>query len=186
MVECEWGDKMGTMYIFRGKAATGKTTLSNMLAKKLSIPVLRKDDIIDALKSCTSFDTHDVVNKICYNILYEMVQSNLDLRANFILDIALGDRNNATTFFKRLDFKNNTVIKFFVDCSDEDIWKNRHIERLKHPLAHQTFQSIEHLLDHYGKADIAPFDDEYRIDSVHSIDECFCEVLSLIKQASKK
>ncbi len=176
---------MGTMYIFRGKAATGKTTLSNMLAKELSIPVLRKDDIIDALKSSTNFDTHDVINRICYNILYEMVQSNLDLHTNFILDIALGDKNSASTFLKRLDFKNNTIIKFFVDCSDKEMWKSRHIERLKHPLAHQTFQSIEHLLEYYGKADIAPFDDEYRIDSVHSIDECFSEVMHLVNLLSE-
>lgn len=177
---------MGTMYIFRGKAATGKTTLSDMLAKKLSIPVLRKDDIIDALKSCANFDRNNLVNEICYNILYEMIQTNLNLRADFILDIALGDRKNASTFFNRFDFNNNRIIKFFVDCSDEDVWKNRHIERLKKPLAHQSFQSIEHLLDYYGKADIAPFDDEYRIDSVHSIKECFCEVMSFIKQANKE
>lgn len=36
---------MGTVYLFRGKAATGKTTLTNWLAQKLAIPVFRKDDI---------------------------------------------------------------------------------------------------------------------------------------------
>lgn len=42
---------MGTVYLFRGKAATGKTTLSSRLAQKLAIPVFRKDDITDAIKS---------------------------------------------------------------------------------------------------------------------------------------
>ncbi len=70
---------MGTVYIFRGKAATGKTTLSNMLAEKLCIPVLRKDDIFDALKISANFDS-SFVNAACYNILYAMMQINLHLQ----------------------------------------------------------------------------------------------------------
>ena len=54
---------MGFVYIFRGKAATGKTTLSNLLAEKLSIPVFRKDNIIDALKSRQNFDKGSINNK---------------------------------------------------------------------------------------------------------------------------
>ena len=37
------------IYIFRGKSATGKTTLTNILSQKINIPVLRKDDIFDQL-----------------------------------------------------------------------------------------------------------------------------------------
>ena len=60
---------MGTVDICRGKAETGKTTLSNMLAERLSIPVLRKDDIIDALKSSAISD-RNIVNEVCYNISF--------------------------------------------------------------------------------------------------------------------
>ena len=37
------------IYIFRGKSATGKTTLTNMLSERINVPVLRKDDIFDRL-----------------------------------------------------------------------------------------------------------------------------------------
>ena len=37
------------IYIFRGKSATGKTTLTNILSRKINVPVLRKDDIFDQL-----------------------------------------------------------------------------------------------------------------------------------------
>ena len=104
---------MGNVYIFRGKAATGKSTLSDMLAKKLSIPVIRKDDIADALKM-THTDKSFINNEVCYNILYKMIQTNLGLNADFILDIALGDRNNAKYFFDRLDFKNNKILSFLL------------------------------------------------------------------------
>lgn len=57
---------MGKVYIFRGKAATGKSTLSDMLAKKLSIPVIRKDDIVDALKSSKNIEKSSINNEVCY------------------------------------------------------------------------------------------------------------------------
>lgn len=171
---------MGTVYIFRGKAATGKSTLANLLAKKLSIPVFCKDDVVDALKSSKKIDKGSINNEVCYNILYKMIQTNLDLNTDFILDIGLGDRRNAEWFFGRLDFKDTLVIKFFIDCSDEEEWKRRHIERLNNPLPHQSFKSIEHVIDHYKEADIYPFEDEYIIDSTESIEENFQKINRII------
>lgn len=170
---------MGTVYIFRGKAATGKTTLSNMLAEKLSIPVIRKDDVVDALKTSKSIEKRSINNEVCYNILYQIIQTNLDLHADFILDIGLVDRNNAAAFFSQLDFQGNRLIKFFIDCSDEEEWKRRHLERLKNPLPHQSFQSMEHLMAHYKDADIKPFDDEYVIDSANPVQLCFKEICDI-------
>ncbi len=172
---------MGTIYIFRGKAATGKTTLSDMLAKKTSIPVIRKDDIVDALKSSQNIDKGSINNEVCYNVLYSLIQTNLNLGTDLIIDIALGDRNNATWFFNRLDFKNNSIVKFFTDCTVEEEWKRRHMERLKKPLLHQSFKSYEHLIEHYSKADINPFDDEYVIDSANPLEKCFDEIECIIK-----
>ncbi|MDD4295577.1 MAG: AAA family ATPase [Ruminiclostridium sp.] len=174
---------MGNIYIFRGKAATGKSTLANMLAEKLSIPVFCKDDIVDALKMSKNIEKGSINNEVCYNILYKIIQTNLDLHTNFILDIALADTNNAKWFFGRLDFNNNNVIKFFIDCSDEDEWTRRHIERLKNPLPHQSFKSIEHVVDHYKKADIYPFEDEYVIDNTESVGESFNEIIKIINDS---
>jgi len=175
---------MGNIYIFRGKAATGKTTLSDMLAKKLSIPVFRKDDIVDALKM-TQTDKNFVNNKVCYNILYKMLQTNLDLNTDFIMDIALGDRNNAKMFFDKLDFKDNKVISFFVICSDENEWKRRHLERIKNPLPYQVFTSFEHVVEHYKKADINPFEHEHIIDTADTVEKSFDEILKIIGIESK-
>lgn len=168
------------VYQFRGKAATGKTTLSNLLAERLSIPVIRKDDIVDALKSSRNISKDSINNEVCYNILYHIIQTNLDLHADFILDIALGDRKNATAFFSRLDFGSHQTVKFFVDCSDEQMWRRRHEERLKSPLPHQSFQSIEQVMERYQRADVNPFDDEYIIDSANPVQACFDEILRLI------
>lgn len=175
---------MGTVYIFRGKASTGKSTLANMLAQKMSIPVLCKDDVVDALKSSKNEKTGSINNEVCYNILYKIIQTNLDLNTNLILDIALGDRNNAKRFFSRLDFKDNKVYKFFVDCSDEEEWIRRHIERLRNPLLHQTFKSVEQVVEHYKKADIYPFEDEFIIDSSKSVEDCFQYINEVIRSST--
>lgn len=171
---------MGTIYIFRGIAATGKSTLANMLALRLSIPIFCKDDIVDVLKSSKNIDEKCISNEVCYNILHKIIQTNLNLNADFILDLGLGDRNNANWFFNRLNFRDNTIYKFLTYCSDKKEWLKRHLDRLENPLLHQSFRSIEHVMEHYEKADITPFDDEHLIDTSKSIDECFDMITNLI------
>lgn len=100
--------------------------------------------------------------------------------ADFIIDIGLCDRTYAKIFFDRLDFGDNTVIKFFLTCSDEAEWKRRHMQRLENPLPHQSFKSYEHVVEHYGRQDINPFDDEYVIDSAKPIKQCFYEIECII------
>ena len=170
---------MGNVYIFRGIAATGKTTLSNMLAKKLSIPVFRKDDIVDAL-IITQTDKNFINNDACYNILYKIIQTNLDLNADFIMDIALGDINNAKWFLDRLYFKDNNVIQFLIICSDENEWRRRHEERVKNPLPNQVFKSFEHVAEHYKNADVKPLENEYVIDTADTLEKSFETVLEIV------
>lgn len=156
---------MGNVYIFRGKAATGKTTLSDMLAKTLSVPVFRKDDIVDALKMSGDENKDIIRNDVCYNILYKMIQTNLALKCDFIMDIALGDRNNAKAFYEKLNFRDNKIFSFFIDCTDNVEWERRHAQRLENPKPHQSFKSIAHAAEHYAKFDISPMDGDYVIDT---------------------
>jgi len=171
---------MGKIYIFRGKAATGKSTLSNMLARKLSIPVIRKDDVIDALKMTENTGKELVNNKVCYNILCKIIQTNLDLGADFIIDSALGDRKNAEFFFDRLNFKDSKVLSFFITCSDENEWRRRHEERIKNPQPNQVFTSFEQVVKHYKNADFNPFEHEYVIDTVGTAEKNFEELLKVV------
>lgn len=171
---------MGKVYIFRGKSATGKSTISNMLAEKLSITVIRIDDIIDALKTTPDIDKNLVNNMVCYNVLCKIIQTNLDLGVDFIVDIGLGDRKNAQWFYNRLNFHNNNVFRFMTVCNDEKEWERRHIERIKNPLPHQSFKSFEHVLEHYLNFDNSLLAGEFIIDSTGSLDDCFSNVLRYI------
>lgn len=171
---------MGTVYIFRGKAATGKSTLANRIGKKHSINVFCKDDIVDALKSTVNIDKGCIRNEVCYNILLRMIQRSLDLSIDIILDIGLVDRRYAEEFFDRLDFKDSIVIRFFLDCCDTDEWKRRHEERLKNPLPHQSFRSIEHLVEHYKNLDVTPFEDEFVIDTSRSVEDNLKQIEDIV------
>lgn len=173
---------MGNVYIFRGKAAAGKTTLSDMLAEALSVPVFRKDDIVDALKMSGDENKDIIRNDVCYNILYKMIQTNLDFRCDFIMDIALGDRNNARAFYDKLNFDGSKVFSFFIDCSDNGEWERRHSERLKNPKPHQSFKSVAHVIEHYAKFDINPMEGDYVLDTSGSTaEQCLKRIMDAIK-----
>lgn len=171
---------MGSVYIFRGKSATGKSTFSDMLARKLSIPVIRIDDIIDALKTTQDIDKSLINNTVCFNIICKIIQTNLDLGADFIIDVGLGDKKMAEWFLNRLNFGNNKAICFLVVCSDESEWRKRHMKRIANPLPNQSFKSFEHVLEHYKNFDATPFEYEHIIDSALSIEKCFDEMISII------
>jgi predicted kinase len=171
---------IGNLYIFRGKSATGKSTFADLLVRKLSIPVIRIDDIIDALKTTPGIDKSLINNVVCYNILCKTIQTNLDLGADFIVDVGLGHRKYAQSFYSRFDFRDTNVFSFMTICSDEKEWERRHIERIENPLPHQSFQSLEHVLAHYANIDATPLDNEHILDSACALEDGFKRILQII------
>lgn len=157
------------IYIFRGKSATGKTTLTSILSQKLNVPVLRKDDIFDAL---SKYETDiAVLNGASYDILAKQIQNCIDNQSDVIVDIALQHTLSLKTFLRKINFKNSMVFSFFCDCSNDDIWLERWRERLKNPLPNQYFNSIDEIIEHYGKCEIKVLNDEIVLDSIMPVDD---------------
>lgn len=168
---------MSDLYIFRGKAATGKTLLSNLLSKNLKICVLRKDDIFDPL---SPYIDNSINNNICYDVLASLVQNNIKNGVDIILDIALAHSEYYKLFLSKLDLKDTKVLSFLCDCSDEAVWLARWDERLKNPSPNQYFTSNEEIKNHYAKMDISLFQNEYLLDSVKTKEQLLNEVFSVI------
>lgn len=167
------------IYIFRGKSATGKTTLTNILSQKLNVPVLRKDDIFDSL---SKHETDiGILNSASYDILAKQIQTCIDNQSDIIIDIALQDTKALETFLNKIDFKNETVHRFFCDCSNNDMWLDRWRERLKNPLPNQYFKSIDEIAEHYGKCEIKPLNGEIILDSIIPVDELVDKITEEIK-----
>lgn len=157
------------IYIFRGKSATGKTTLTNILSKRLNIPILRKDDIFDLL---SKYETDiGILNSASYDILAAQIQTCIDNQSDVIVDIALQHTPSLKTFLGKIDFKNSTVYRFFCDCSNNNIWLDRWRERLINPLPNQYFKSIDEITEHYGKCEIEPLNGEIVLDSIMAVDK---------------
>jgi len=76
---------MSNIIIFRGKAATGKTYITDLLSEKLKVPVIRKDDIYDKL-SIYGLE-RSIINSASYNILAGIIQTIIDTNCNLIVDI---------------------------------------------------------------------------------------------------
>lgn len=167
------------IYIFRGMSATGKTTLTNILSKKLNIPVLRKDDIFDTLSKYETDIT--ILNGASYDILASQIQTCIDNQSDVIVDIALQHTPSWKTFLNKIDFKSSIVYRFFSDCSNKDIWLERWCERLKNPLPNQYFKSINEIVEHYGKCDIEPLNGEIVLDSIMSIDDLISRIMAEIQ-----
>ncbi len=167
------------IYIFRGKSATGKTTLTNLLSNEINVPVLRKDDISDTLSKYVS--DISTLNGASYDILAQQIQTCIENNSDIIIDIALQDTKALEIFLQKINFKNATVHRFFCDCSDNDMWLERWRKRLKNPLPNQYFKSIDEIVEHYGKCEIKPLSDEVVLDSVFAVEELLEKILEYIR-----
>lgn len=154
------------IYLFRGKSASGKTTLTNALSRKMNIPVLRKDDIFDAVSA--HVDNRNILNSVSYDTLAKMIQTCVDNNSDVIVDMALPDITSFEMFMSKIDLNNAEVYRFFCDCSNEELWRKRLEKRLEKPEPNQYFKSVEEIKKHYNSLDIRPMEEETVLDSAQS------------------
>ena len=171
--------KNNMIYIFRGKAATGKTTLTDMLSRELHIPVFRKDDFFDVL---TEYDFETgLLNNMSYNLLTKVIQTNIDLNNNVIIDIGLCHKPYIIEFINKINFRNKKVFNFLCVCSDDEVWKERINARIKNPAPNQKmFKTLEQVMSHYNSCDISPLENEIVIDSANNINGIFQNIMDII------
>ncbi len=158
---------MNSLFVFRGKAASGKTTVTDLLSKKLNVVVLRKDDIYDELAKYNL--EHSVLNSACYDVLTKILQSNIDRGCNVIIDIGLLHKSYMEQFLSKLELKETRVVQFLCACSNHEEWRKRMEQRLTNPAPNQCFESVEWIEAHYEKMDATPFEGEFIIDSADDV-----------------
>lgn len=154
---------MGKVYLFRGRAATGKTMITNQLSTMLNVPILRKDDIFDPL---ASYDIDRLkINSASYDILGRILQTNIDRDCDIIVDIALPHTPSLQHFLSKLDLKKAQIFHFLCICSNKEEWRRRIAQRMINPAPNQYFTSVEEAEAHYEKMDTQPLENEVSIDS---------------------
>ncbi|MDD9271896.1 AAA family ATPase [Paenibacillus sp. GCM10023248] len=159
---------MTRIILFRGKAGTGKTTISNELAKRVKIPVLHKDDIYDSVASF--IPDHGSRNKICYGILYRYLQNVIDSNAAIILDYGLNNMDDVKKLEKWIADRGGELKTIHCICSDESIWSERLAMRSINPLPNQLITNLSELKAHYKDFGPEYLGGELILDTVLPID----------------
>ena len=173
---------MSKIIIFRGKAATGKTLLSNAVSGKLKIPVIRNDDIYDVVAANYDLD-FQLIKGISYDIIPAIVNTNIELGNDLILDIGLAHQDYIKQFVDKLASDNAKITMFLCVCSDDGVWCERIEERIVNPTPNQLFKSSCEALKYYDKLNLNPLEDEIVIDSVVTLDVLIDPVLEKISNS---
>ncbi len=170
---------MSKIILFRGKAATGKTLITDILGKELNIAIIRKDDIYDNL-SMSNLE-HSTINIISYDIIRKIIQTNIDAECDLILDISLAHNPHLEHFLSKIEFKESKLYQFLCVCSDDKVWGNRLQNRFINPLPNQLFKSVKEAEEHYNHYNIEPMKQETILDSAKNISSIVKKIYEVLK-----
>jgi predicted kinase len=164
--------------LFRGRPGAGKTTVSNICAKRMNLPVLRKDDIYDVVAE--SVAEHTIRSGISYCVLYKILESNAGSNATFVLDYPFhhpGDMEKIRVWCR----VHKVILKsILVTCSDENVWAERLRERAKNPAPNQLLTDFESFKKLYGTMQLISEADELCIDTVYPIEDILSQVTEFV------
>ena len=170
---------MSKIILFRGKAATGKTLITDILSKELNIAIIRKDDIYDNL-AMNNLE-HSFINKISYDIMGKIIQTNVDADCDLILDTSLSHNPYLEQFLSKIEFRGSKLYQFLCICSDDRKWGNRLKSRFNNPKPNQLFKSVEEAEEHYNRYDTELFQHEIVLDSAKDVSIIMKEVYEVLK-----
>lgn len=170
---------MSNIYFFRGKAATGKTLITNTLSNKLGTPIFRKDDIFDKLSSYNL--SHNEINMASYDILSEIIATNIFTNNDLIIDVSLVHTPYLNQFLSKINLSNCKVYQFLCICSNHNEWKDRMSKRIANPLPNQFFKSVQEAEEHYNKMHIELLNGENLIDSCEDLESIINHIMALIE-----
>lgn len=116
-----------TLVIFSGLPGTGKTTLAYQVAARLNLPILRIDDIVDAIPEHMAAHA-DPFWEDMIAILLSLVEAQLSIGFSLVVDsVFMGaDRRIAEDLAARFRARYRPIYTF---VSDETVWEQRVSQR---------------------------------------------------------
>jgi|LGVE01.1.fsa_nt_gb cytidylate kinase len=160
---------------FRGKAATGKSSLAKEFNNRLGLSIIHKDNIFDRLllEGCSWSEA----NKLTYERLASNIQEYHDREENLIVDIGLAHTEYFLQFLSKMNLLKKNTEMFLFTC-DEKVWEDRILKRIKNPDGpNQAFKSIEEAKSHYNKYSIVALENEIELNSTHDVKYLYDVVL---------
>ena len=83
------------LLLFKGHPGTGKSTLARLVARGLDVPLVDKDDARDALSAHSALASvpASALNDASYDIMFNMVETQLQLGLSCVVDCPLARRS---------------------------------------------------------------------------------------------
>jgi predicted kinase len=167
---------MSKVILLRGKAGSGKTTLSKILGRRLNLTVLHKDDIYDTVSNYEIDRT--INNKICFDILYRLLESSLECGADIIVDFGYNNLDDVEMLEYWITQRQSELKTILCICNDKKVWAERLNQRKENPLPNQLLTEVEDLEKYYSKVRTGVLPSELVLDTKLEIDK-------LVEQAIK-
>lgn len=168
---------MSKIILIRGMAGVGKTFLSNRLAARLKIPVIRKDDIFDTVFPYIS--DNQLRNQYSYELINKIIDTNLACGTDLIIDCPYHFKNQLVQMKEWIEGRSGKFLPILCICSDEQIWEDRFNERKANPKANQIITNYKEMMAHYTRQGIRtePLDNELVLDTIQELDQLLNKVV---------
>ena len=166
------------LILFRGRPGTGKTFLSALFAEALQLPVLRKDDLYDAVSSL--HPDHRLRNKATYDALYAILQSNRSNNGVWVLDFPFQTPEGLAQLTAWCTKHAVRLQSILVVCSNEQLWAARFNRRALHPLPNQLITDFEVLRTHYDPLQLRAGAGELLVDTTDTAEQNLEKINSFV------
>src|SRR6185312_14304610 len=170
---------MSTIILFRGLPAVGKTFISDETGKILKIAIIRKDDIYDSVYADIS--SHETRNQVCHKIIFKMIGTNLVIDTDLIIDCPFRNIEELEVLSSFVRERNGELKTILCNCTDENLWEERFIERNANPHPNNILIDFKDLKKNYGNPDLEKFGDELVVDTSKSLDENILRIINYIR-----
>jgi tRNA uridine 5-carbamoylmethylation protein Kti12 len=166
------------LILFRGRPGTGKTLMSNLLSAKINAPIIRKDDIYDAISELEP--DHQLRNRATFKFLYTILSTNKHINSKIIVDCPFQFPDDLSQL-RKWCFENDVELtSILVTCSDESIWAARFNKRADNPSPNQLITDFKKLKERYTEMQLEAEADELLIDTVKSPEENIAKILQFL------
>lgn len=153
--------------LFRGMPGTGKTFVSDMLAERMKIGIIRKDDIYDSVYLHVA--THEARNTICYDLIYRVIDTNLKTHTSLIVDCPFREHKDLDRLKEFVLSRQGIFKPILCQCSNLEIWETRFNERSKNPKPNNLLTDFNALKSHYQTLYLKPYQDELVLDTQEAV-----------------
>ncbi|HSQ43712.1 MAG TPA: AAA family ATPase, partial [Ginsengibacter sp.] len=153
----------GKIILFRGLPGAGKTFLSSKIAAKTNMAIIRKDDIYDPVSNY--IESHMERNEICYQVIYNVIETVLHAKANLIIDCSFRDHKDLNTLSNFIEGRNGKLKSVLCTCTDENLWRTRFNKRKINSKPNNIITDFEDMKRHYANLQLEKYKDELVMDT---------------------